>query len=141
MIFTYQVFHLAVNSLKRVRAMVHEILFRHTICRSQYVNLAIDDLLTKIALLDVAQYIGFQRVKRFQLFTFVHQHDMISCRRYERLAHLSRLQGICLVLKLFQGLTRTYPWQHAAHTCRTVILRDSLRQLGKVSSRLQRTIY
>ena len=82
-----------------------------------------------------------QRIVRFKLLALFHEHYVIAGGRQERLAHLSWLEGISLVFKLFQRLIWSYPRQHAAVTCSAGILRELLGKQSEVGTAFQCAVY
>ena len=141
-IFLEQVLHLGIGSSQRVGTLLEDFLLRHFTVRGLHhlTKFGIDNLVTDLTTLKGQQQFCLQRIEGFELFALLHQDDMIAYRGEDGSTHLSWLQGISGILKLFQCLSWTEPGKQTSVFLRHRVIGNSRSQLSKVSTSLQGTV-
>ena len=143
MILAYEILQVRVCRLHLRRPAVEQLVGsdgRHRrLCYG--VDVLCDDALAYSALVDEPQYVGMHRVVGEEHALVLKQHDVISCRREERFAHLTLLQRIHHVLKLLQRLSLLQPRQASSIHCRAVVVGALARQRGEVVASLEGVVY
>ena len=142
MVFLNQVSHLGVCRRQRVGPLHQDILLTLPTKGVQHFlyDILFRDTVAHILLLQFLNDAGFQRVERLQLFLFLHQDDMIARRCQYRLTDLADLQGIGRILKLLEGLLRSYPSQQTAIASGLTVIREPQGDIIPVSTVLQHLV-